>query len=270
MADFVDLTSPELAALAEQNALVLLPVGQVEEHGPHLPVGTDLFIARHVVRAAAAELEDRVPTVLLPSLWTGYSGAEMARWPGTFRVRTRVFLDLVYDVCLSLIESGFRKACLINAHGHHTALLEVAVREVADATDVYFATLEVARLARETFQRLRRSEPGGAIHGGEFETSLLLYLGHPVDMSLAHDEDHFRYSSPNVPGDGFSGGKPGFWSTWGIQRSTTGIYGSPTYASRETGEAVFRAMVDNAVSFLLEYHAHSREEQGPCPHSGRR
>ena len=261
MRRFVDLTSPEVGAAAERESLVLLPVGQVEEHGPHLPVGTDLFIAEHVVRAVADELEGRIETLVLPGLWTGYSGAELGRWPGTLMVRTRVFTDLVHDVCLSLIKSGFRKICLVNAHGHHPALLETALREIADETGVYLATLEIARLAREAFQQVRKSEPGGAIHGGEFETSLLLYLGERVETHRASDEDHFRYASVHVPGDGFSGGKPGFWSTWGIQRSETGIYGSPTVASRETGERVFRAIVAGAAEFLLEYHGHRREDE---------
>ncbi len=261
MRRFADLTSPQLGELAQQNALVLLPVGQVEEHGRHLPTGADLFIAEAVVERVADKLEGEIPTVVLPAIWAGYSGRELLRWPGTIRIGTRVIIDLVHDLLISLIESGFGKIVLVNAHGHHPALLQTAVREVADETDVYAAVLEVASLAREVFQRIRKSEPGGAIHGGEFETSVMLYLGHNVDMSQATDEDHFRRGSAVIPGDGFAGGKPGFWSTWGIQRSRTGIYGSPTLASKETGEIVFRAMVERAVEFLREYYKHEREDQ---------
>ena len=82
MPQFAKLTSPQIGALAEQNALRLIPVGQLEEHGRHLPVGTDTAIAAAVVEAAEQRLHPDPPTVSLPPIWTGYSGKELAHWPG--------------------------------------------------------------------------------------------------------------------------------------------------------------------------------------------
>jgi creatinine amidohydrolase/Fe(II)-dependent formamide hydrolase-like protein len=83
----------------------------------------------------------------------------------------------------------------------------------------------------------------------------MLYLGARVQMDRAHAEDVFRHHSEHFPGDGFAGSKAAFWSTWGIQRSTTGIYGDPTVADAEFGRQVFETAVDNLCSFLREYHA---------------
>ena len=253
MALFGDLTSPQLAEVIARDPLALLPIGQLEEHGRHLPVSTDLVIAERVVRAAAEGLRD-AECLVLPAVWSGYSGKELAKWPGTIRLRTRVFADMVFDVVRSLTDMGIRKVVTVNGHGHHPAILEMVAREIADETGIYIACVDVAKMAAPAVARYRKSEPGGCIHGGEFETSLMLYLGAAVDMAQAHGDDLFRYSSVNVPADGFAGGKRVFWSTWGIQRSKTGIYGDPTVASAETGQLIFVEAVANLVGFCREYH----------------
>ena len=118
--------------------------------------------------------------------------------------------DLVFDVVRSLTEMGFSKIILVNGHGHHPAILEMVAREVADETGVYIAAADVAKLAAEAVRAHRRSAPGGCIHGGEFETSLMLHLGEPVDMSLTTDEDVFTHDLPFFPRDGFAGSKLAF------------------------------------------------------------
>jgi creatinine amidohydrolase len=196
------------------------------------------------------------PVLLLPAVWSGYSASIMQQWPGTVRLRTRVFADMVHDLVQSLIEMGLRKIMLVNAHGHHPALLEMVAREIGDETGVAVAVADVARMAAPAVQQHRRSLPGGCIHGGEFETSLMLHFGARVDMSLAPADARFTYASENVPGDGFSGSKRAFWSTWAIQPTTSGVYGDPTVASAETGRLIFESMVANIAGFLREYARH--------------
>ena len=251
-----ELTSPEVGEWVARGALALLPVGQVEEHGPHLPVSTDWVIAERTAAAAAELVHPEPPIVLLPGVWSGYSATIMQQWPGTIRLRTRVFADMVHDIVLSCLGMGFRKLVMLNAHGHHPALLEMVAREIGDETETAVAVVDVARMAVDAMRAVRKSAPGGAIHGGEFETSLMLYFGAPVRMDLATAEDLFRYHSDNIPGDGFSGSKRAFWSTWAIQPTKTGIYGDPTCATAETGKVIFESMVENVAGFLREYAGH--------------
>ena len=253
---FAQLTSPEVGHWVQQGALALLPVGQIEEHGPHLPLNTDLVIAERAADAAAALAHPEPPVVVLPAVWSGYSAKVMQQWPGTIRVRTRVFADMVHDICLSCIEMGFGKLVMLNAHGHHPALLEVVARELGDETGVAVAVVNVASMAAPAIREHRKSEPGGCIHGGEFETSLMLHFGERVDMDKAPTGDRFTYESDNIPGDAFSGSKRAFWSTWSIQPTESGIYGDPTVASAETGRLIFESMVENIAGFLKEYAAH--------------
>ncbi len=254
---FAELTSPEIGTWLERGALALLPVGQIEEHGPHLPVNADLVIAERAAEAAAALVHPDPPVLLLPGVWSGYSATIMQQWPGTIRLRTRVLADMVHDIVLSLTEMGFRKIVLLNGHGHHPALLEMVAREIADETEVAIAVVEAAKMAAEAVRKHRKSPPGGCIHGGEFETSLMLHLGQRVEMSLAPADARFTYESENVPGDGFSGSKRAFWSTWAIQPTASGIYGDPTVASAETGRLIFESMVANVAGFMREYARHS-------------
>ena len=253
---FGDLTSSELGAAAERKTVLLLPVGQTEEHGPHLPVSTDTVIAERAARDTAERLVGSVPVLVLPTVAYGYSAKAMSRWPGTIRVRTRVMMDLLLDVCTSVIEMGFRKVVLLSGHGHHHGICRVVVREVADATGVHIALSEPARMVGDFFASIRKSGPGGAIHGGEYETSLALHLGLPVDLSRVDARDVFRSPSDFVAGDSLSGGGKVFWSTWGLQQSEQGIYGDPTVASAETGRRLWEKIIERTAAFVEELWRH--------------
>ncbi|MGQ9732249.1 MAG: creatininase family protein [Candidatus Zipacnadales bacterium] len=251
-----ELTSPEIGKWVERGALLLLPVGQIEEHGPHLPVNTDLVIAERTAEAAAALVHPEPPIILLPGVWSGYSAAVMQQWPGTIRLRTRVFADMMHDIVSSCLAMQFKRLVILNAHGHHPALLEVVAREIGDETGSAIAVVDVAKMAVDAVRAHRKSQPGGCIHGGEFETSLMLYFGERLDMANAPSNARFTYESANIPGDSFSGTKRVFWSTWAIQPTESGIYGDPTCATAETGRLIFESVVANVAGFLKEYGTH--------------
>ena len=251
---FADKSWPQLQEAIEKRTLILLPVGTIEEHGPHLPVFTDAAIATRVAAAVAEAVRNEMPVLAMPTFWSGYSTKEMARWPGTIRVQPETLIALLFDVCSSLIEMGFRKIVILDCHGHHSGILNVVARKIADAHSVYVALTSPAKMSAEAFLRVRRSPQGGAIHADEWETSLMLYFGEPVDMSRATDEDIMRYHSEFVAGDNFCGQSLVFWSTWGLQRSKTGVYGDPTVASAETGKVIMEAIVDGYRRFLREFY----------------
>lgn len=250
---FSDKSWPELQKMVKRNALIILPVGTIEEHGMHLPVNTDVVIAQETAKRVGEKLKGKIPPLIMPTIWAGYSAKEMSRWPGTIRVRPRVVMDTIFDVCSSLIEMGFTRILIIGAHGHHSELLRLTAREIADKYGVYIAVTDPATMAKEEMQKIRKSKIGGAIHGGEYETSLMLYLNQPVNMEKVTRQDIMRYHSKFYAGDNFAGGNKIFWSTWGIQKSRTGIYGDPTVATRETGRKLMEATIKNYVEFIREF-----------------
>lgn len=248
-----DQSSEALREWIERRALLILPVGTTEEHGPHLPVDTDARIAEAYGIALAEALGDEVPTLVMDTIRYGYSMRVMKRWPGTIVVRTRVFMDYVFDVCSSALEMGFTKLALLDCHGHHSGLLNTVSRELCDVHDTAIAILSPARLSAAAFNEVRRSGQGGAIHGGEWETSLVLYIcSEVVNMERAVAEP-MRYHSQFIAGDNFMGTQRVTWSTWYLQESESGIYGDATVADAQTGEVIMRAAVEEGARFLREF-----------------
>lgn len=254
---FRDQTSPAIGANARRGALLILPVGTTEEHGPHLPVDTDARIAEAYGHALADSVAGAHPVLLMDTIRYGYSMNVMTQWPGTIVVRTRVFMDMVFDICRSVLDMGFQKLVLLDCHGHHSGLLNTVSRELCDACGKAVAIISPATLSRDEFNAVRRSGQGGAVHGGEWETSVVLHISpEAVDMSKATDVDIMRYHSDFVAGDGFLGSQRVTWSTWHLQRSKTGLYGDPTVATAETGRTIMEAATRNGARFLAEFVAH--------------
>ena len=241
----------------EKGSLVILPVGTTEEHGPHLPVDTDARIAEAYGIGLAEALAPETPVLLMDAIRYGYSMQIMRRWPGTVVLRSRVFMDMVFDVCKSVLDMGFAKLAILDCHGHHSGALNVVSRELCDACDKSIAVISPAVLSKDEFNAVRKSAQGGAIHADEWETSLVLHISpEVVDMSRATDADAMRYHSDFVAGDNFLGRQRVTWSTWYLQRSESGIYGDPTPASAETGRVIMEAAVANGAQFLKEFWSH--------------
>lgn len=251
---FRDLTSPQVGAAAEAGSLLLLPLGQTEEHGNHLPIGTDTVIAEQVCHETARQLNPEVPTLVLDSIGYGYSGQIMTQWPGTFTLPTSLVTQLLTEICKSVIRMGFTKIVIVNTHGHHQHIAVVSAREIADATGVEVAVLMPNNLITEQFQSIRKSDPGGACHGGEYETSLMMHFGYDVDLSAADNKDLLLNHSEYCSNDMLGGGGKVFWSTWYRQPSQSGIYGDPTVATRDTGARSFEAILEQMVAFCREFH----------------
>jgi len=242
---FSEQKSPDLKKLAKRGAMVLLPIGQTEQHGGHLPVGTDSIIAREVALAAGKRINRHVPALVMETITYGYSVSALTRWSGTIVVQPETLIEVVCDICFSLIEMGFNRLAILSVHGNHPGILRVAARRVGDMTGVHPAVVFPLLLGQEKFLKLCKAGPEGSCHGGEYETSLMLHLApHLVDMRKAGKPNPVRRSR-------FDGKV--FWSTWGRQTSTSGIYGDPSAATAETGKRAFEAVVSETVAFLLTF-----------------
>lgn len=258
---FRDQSWPQIQEHIDKNSLLILPVGTTEEHGPHLPVDTDARIAEAYGNALAKALEPDIPLLLMDTIRYGYSMKIMKQWPGTIVVGSRVFMDMMYDICNSVLEMGFKKLVLLDCHGHHAGPLSTISRELCDSCDTAIAIISPAVLSRDDFHAARESAQGGGIHADEWETSLILDIApEVVDMSKATNVDFMRYHSDFVAGDNFTGKQKVVWSTWYLQKSKTGVYGDPTVATAETGRIIMDSAVSNGVKFLHEFWNWKEEE----------
>lgn len=250
-----NLTSPQVAEAAARNTILLLPLGQTEQHGEHLALGTDSIISEHVATATATALQDRIPVLVAPSIQYGYSNKIITNWPGTFVVRAQVMIDLITDICCSAVNMGFKKIVIVSGHGHHVGICRVAIRKVFDEVGINVVFTQPHAFANPSIKKVCKGGPGANCHAGEYETSLMLHFGYPVDLSITSSVDTLRFKSDYVSA-GVGGAKSDmvFWSTWGLQRSKTGTYGDPSVASEETGNALMEGIVDEFCQFLEEFH----------------
>jgi len=183
------LTWPEVRRAAAEERVALVPVATLEDHGPHLPVDTDLRIVTEICERAATEAVDRV--VLLPAIPHGYDPHHMD-FPGAITIGWDTFTRYCADVGRSLAHHGFRRMLFLNGHGSNQNLVEMAARlvmverpEVLAAAAFYLASPEAAAV----IERVRDSTRGGMAHACELETSIYLAIDpDAVAMDLAVDE----------------------------------------------------------------------------------
>jgi len=248
-----EMSWPEVKEAVEADSTVIIPVGQIEEHGPHLPLNTDSTIVTEIAKRAAQRASGKIRAVVMPTIDIGYSQADVMKFPGTLTLKPETFVAVVIEVCECLIQHGFKKIVILNGHGHNPAPLEVAVRHIRDDTGVAVALIPMYwSLAAEELSKIRKSKLGGIYHACELETSLqLLIQPHLVDMSKAKKET-LKIPSEFLARDGLLSGKV-FLSSWALTRTTHGILGDPTVASKESGKKFMGAIVKRLADFLIDF-----------------
>ena len=213
---FSHLRSPQIRQAAEQGATVVLPLGQIEEHGPHLPIHTDLLIARRVCEEAVKSLAGKPPAYLLEAICYGYSQKVLQQWAGTFVVPQETVIATLKHVGLSLVDMGFRKIVIVSTHGNHTGVARVAARMLADERGLGAGVFFPFSMCAEILAAHGKAGPGGSCHAGESETSVMLHLAPElVDLSAATAADKLTAVSPYSSSQAFI-------STWTRQESKSG------------------------------------------------
>lgn len=229
------------------NAVVLFPVGAVEQHGPHLPVDTDASIATAITNAAAERADD---ALALPPLPYGYS-PHHSSVPGTLSLSSETYLRAVKDILASLDDDGFNRAVVVNGHGGNRALLQTAVTDLAAERGYAVAVVSYWDLIREEIEQLRESGQGGVSHGGEMETSLQLYLR---EQLVGTDrEDFVRDDRGSYLRTDLFGSAPIYYPGHFDEKTESGVSGHPSVASREKGERLFEAAAAALAQFADEY-----------------
>lgn len=166
-------TWPETNELSQENRVVVLPVGAVEQHGKHLPLDTDNVLVWSVCDAALKRAPDEI--LLLPVVPYGFCDT-MMDFPGTISIAPAHLIEYVLDIVKSVGRHVFRRAVIVNGHGSNRAILEVVARRAVVEADVMCAVLSYWDLVRKEIAELRESDPGGIAHACELETSMYLHL----------------------------------------------------------------------------------------------
>lgn len=246
--EFAELSGPALASTLTAESIIVLPVGSIEHHGPHLPLATDLLaadlIGHAIVDAAVAAGLD---TWILPPL--AFTKSNEHHWaPGTVWLGWDALMRTVIDIGRSVANTPAETLVFYNGHGGNIALLQVALRELHVDFGLRTFLMNASMPAGDGVEG--PDERGFGIHGGHSETSVLMHLRPDlVDLSLAEravpdqiaDFEHIK----------FNGGSVAFgWQSNDFGPS--GVIGDPTGATAEWGAELVRRAVEDGVAALAE------------------
>jgi creatinine amidohydrolase len=254
---YEEFTWPEIREAVAGNRVAVLPVGTVEQHGPHLPLVTDVLTATEMSRRAVERIPEEA--ILLPSVYYAFNEHHLD-FPGTIAVEGPTFINYVTDIGSSLAHHGFRKILLVNGHGSNVPFLDIAARNITNHTEAICAMAPWWNLVpKELFAELRESAwPGGMAHGCELETSVLLYLrGDLVQFDKAQPD--FPIQRSEFFYWDLQAASPVFFQEFFSRYSRTGTLGDPTKATAEKGRRFVEAVVERLVALIRDLRARAIE-----------
>ena len=238
------LRSPQLKSLADVNAIVVVPVGSMEQHGLHLPVKVDALLATEVARRAALKVQTHQPILVTPTVWCGLAEHHMD-FCGTLTLDFETFHALLRNLCRSIRHHGFRRIFLLNGHGGNIAALNVICSELVRELEglrvvsgTYWTLPEVAEKFAEILEVQQNVR-----HAGEAETSMMLALEPDlVDQSILNQAD----GTPEIP---FYGSGVSRWVSF-KEVSANGVIGSPSVATAAKGELLLEVASEGIAGVL--------------------
>lgn len=247
-----NLTRDEIAALDKEQTIVLLPTSATEQHGAHLPVGTDATILSTLIDKIIAEGEfPEGNLIFAPQFLIGKSNEHMG-FAGTLTFSAKTYYSMLYEIAQCIAASGFKKLILFNSHGGNTDMLNLISRDLRIdlGINVYVIDWWFTDFWKDGLKGLQQSGQYGVFHACELETSLMLAARpETVHMELAVDED---------PADCFKGDKyvtvfgpvNAGWKTSDVTKS--GVIGAPTYATPEKGQKLFDYACKKLIDIFTE------------------
>lgn len=234
------------------DALLVIPVGATEQHGPGLPTGTDTLSAEAVAIGAARRARNNVDVLVAPSIAYGCSPHHLPHG-ATLSLETHTLLNLLLDIGASAAVSGFRRIFYLNGHGGNHELVQLAARDVSLASSLHTAGGSWWDMAREELL-----QAGGAAfprvpgHAGGFEASILAAIRPDL---LAIDEDAYtkpHRSYPKLPNP-YRSELAGFWT------SNDGYTDNPAEADTTTGQRLVETAIEVVAQHLIDFYRSTLE-----------
>lgn len=228
------ITMDDFAAGLHKTKTVIIPCGSVEEHGPHLPLGTDAIHIYEVCKKAAK----RIQVFVAPPLFYGVCRSTRNH-PGTVGISAPTLRSLIADLVSDLYRQGLRHFLVISGHASSlqvSCLTEVGEELLQRFLDIRVAVLSILDLAMAAWQDVIVTEDDS--HAGEIETSVMLHL-RPRWVGEARPQER-----PQFPKHLLVREKLRYWPG--------GVWGDASQASKEKGEKLFDLSVNALVQLIQE------------------
>jgi creatinine amidohydrolase len=242
---WADLRAPDFTDIDPMRTIAILPTAAVEQHGPHLPVGTDTIINEHLCALLARQAPKDLDLYILPVMAVGKSNEHL--WAaGTLTLSATTALAAWTEIGLSVARAGIRKIVILNSHGGNADLISILARELR---------VEAGMLAVRLGWGAHGLPPGlysdqeqrFGIHGGDMETSLLLHFRpDTVDMAAARD---FRSTAETAAIPPIGAIAQGWVSS---DLNPAGVVGEAHLATAEKGRLTAEHVVANVIALLRQ------------------
>jgi creatinine amidohydrolase len=243
-----EMTYEEVEELRKKTDIALIPVGSIEGHGPHLPLGVDAIQGDEICKRVARKLKrEGIEVLLLPPIFWGVSHAHM-KFPGTITVKSDTLKNLLKDICYSLIQHGFTKILMVAAHGGDEATCKIASQEMCQETEAKVESASQMTFGYTNLDKILKSERpyvGAEGHAGEKETSQML----AVVPELVKKDKMFKYFSEKT--EEIWKNKKGFSFNKSFDEVTpVGFMGDPTVAEAETGHKIYNNICEPLIAYI--------------------
>ncbi|MBC7739972.1 MAG: creatininase family protein [Candidatus Saccharibacteria bacterium] len=241
--DWKDYRAPEWLAVDPLKTIAILPTAAIEQHGPHLPVGTDTIINEGLMDLLRAQCPGDLDLRILPTQAVGKSNEHL--WArGTLTLTAPTALAVWTEIGLSVARAGIRKLVILNSHGGNVDLISIVGRELRVRAGMYVVKLGWGAHGLPEGMYSKQETTYG-IHGGDVETSLVLtFRPETVDMALAQD---FRSSAETTAISPIGGISYGWIAS---DLNPDGVVGEAHLASAEKGQATAEKMVTDMIGLL--------------------
>ncbi len=232
--DWTDICWPEIAPNSPARWIAVLPLAATEQHGPHLPLGTDVMIAEAYLDRVRQLLDPQLPVTFLPLQPVGIS-TEHIDYPGTLTLPTETALKNWTAIGASVSRAGLKKLVMVTSHGGNSAAMTLVAQDLRAEHGLLVVTTSWSRLSAPE-KLFSAQEIRDDIHGGAVETSIMLarYREHVRPDKIANFpsssramEEQFAWLSAHRPA-------PFAWQTQDLHES--GAVGNATLASAAKGE----------------------------------
>ncbi|MGF1476991.1 MAG: creatininase family protein [Geminicoccaceae bacterium] len=245
-----EMRSADFAAVDPERWVAVLPVGAVEQHGPHLPVSVDAAINQRIIDLTLRRKPADLPVTVLPMTWVGRS-EEHIDFPGTLTLSAETLTRLWFEIGQSVARAGLRKLVILNSHGGQVQVMQIVARQLRVTHDMFVCSVSWPQLGFPE-ATVSAEEARHGIHAGDVETSMMLAIR--PDLVAMEEAANFEPLSkqyetafPTI----MSLGATGFgWKAQDLEPS--GACGNASAATGERGEKILNHVADRLLGLLDE------------------
>lgn len=247
---WADYTARDFAALPRERLIAVLPVGAIEQHGPHLPLRVDQAILDGVLAAAIPLIPDDLPALILPTLPVGKSD-EHSAYPGTLTFSAATLMAMWSEIGDSVTRAGVRKLVILNSHGGQIAPMDIVARDLRLRHKMLVVAANWFAMGLPPGLFTPEEERFG-IHAGDMETSVMRAL-HPDLVQMTHARDFRPLVAEMAKGNRHLGLTPAGKLAWAAQDlHPAGAAGNASLATADKGQQVIDHAARQIVTLLEE------------------